>query len=116
MTNTIEEQTNTVRPYYKTEENADAYEVKVYMPGVGKDGIGISLEKDDLLITGHKNTGVPEGWRVLSRESNSADYQLRLTLNVEVDGENIQARTENGILLLTLPKAEAEKPKRIDIQ
>lgn len=109
-------ETAKVRPYYTTEEHDDAYEVKVFMPGVNKNGLSIALDSDELTITGKRGDAVPSGWRVLSRESQGGDYELRLALNVEIDGEHIGAKTENGVLTLSLPKAETVKPRRIAIQ
>ncbi|MBN1402910.1 MAG: Hsp20/alpha crystallin family protein [Opitutales bacterium] len=117
MNNTIEQATtNRIRPYYSSTENENAYEVKVYMPGVNKENTQISLENGELIISGSKSGAPSEGWRVLSQESNRADYQLRLGLNVEIDGERIEAVTENGVLKLSLPKAEALKPRKIEIR
>jgi HSP20 family protein len=104
-----------VRPYYESEEKADAYEVRVQMPGVKKDGVSLSLNGDELSIQG-KRAAVPEGWRAVSRESADADYELALGLNVEIDGEKIAAKVEDGILTLTLPKAERAKPRQISIE
>lgn len=105
-----------IRPLYTAEEHNDAYEVRVFMPGVNKDGISLSLDNEELAITGKRTTAVPSGWRTLSRESRAEDFELRLSLNVEIDGEHINARTENGVLYLTLPKAETVKPRQIAIQ
>ncbi|MFA5256576.1 MAG: Hsp20/alpha crystallin family protein [Opitutales bacterium] len=115
MTDTLVSNECKIRPAYETSENADAYEVRVFMPGVGKDGIGISLENDELRVSGRRSASIPEGWRPLSRESRGADYQLRLGLNVKIDGEKIEARNENGVLILTLPKAEALKFRKIPV-
>jgi HSP20 family protein len=115
-TQTAPTATATIRPSYNTEELKDAYEVRVFMPGVNKDGITISLNNDELSITGKRTAAIPSGWRVLSRESRCEDYELRLSLNVEIDGSKINAKTENGVLTLTLPKAETVKPRQIAIQ
>jgi HSP20 family protein len=105
-----------IRPYYETSEGRDAYEVRVYMPGVGKDGISISHRGDDLSISGTRKNLIPKSWRTLCRESRDCDYELRLTLNVQIDDSKIAAKTENGVLRLTLPKAEEVKPKLIAIE
>ena len=115
-TQTVTNETAKVRPYYRAEERKDDYEVQVFLPGVGKDGIAISLENETLIVTGKRTTSVPSGWRTISRESAAGDYELRLALNVEIDGEHIAAKTENGVLHLTLPKAEMVKPRRIEVQ
>jgi HSP20 family protein len=114
QTTTLE--TAKIRPFYTTEEQKDAYVVKVFMPGVNKAGISISLENDELAISGTKASATPSEWRLLSRESRPGDYELRLSLNVEIDGEHIGAKTEDGVLYLTLPKAETVKPRQIAIQ
>lgn len=115
-TNTAAVETRKIRPYYESSEKDDAYEVRVWMPGVNRSGINISLENDELNISGKRASAVPAGWRAISRESGDEDYELRLALNVEIDGDKIEARTEDGILCLTLPKAETVKPRRIAIQ
>lgn len=104
-----------VRPYYETAEQAEAYTVRVWMPGVKKDGVSLSLHGEELSIAG-KRSAVPEGWRSVRRESAAADYELTLGLNVEIDGEKIAAKVEDGILTLTLPKAEKSKPRQISIE
>jgi HSP20 family protein len=118
MVNTEEVKTATcaVRPFHEIEEKQDAFEVRVYMPGVAKDGATISLGDNELIVTGKKVGTTSESWREISRESRCGDYELRLELNVAVDGEHIAARTENGVLYLTLPKAGNAKPRRIVIQ
>lgn len=105
-----------VRPYYESRENEDAYEVRVFMPGVKKEGLGISLNGDELSVSGKRAGEVPVGWRPISLESAQADYELTLGLNVEIDGEKIAAKLEDGVLRLTLPKAEKAKPRKISIE
>ncbi len=105
-----------VRPFYNVEERANDYEVRVYMPGVSKQGTQISLENDELTVAGTRVDKLPEGWRTVSRETRDENYLLRLRLNVEIDGERIAAKTEDGVLRLSLPKAEAAKPRRIAIE
>jgi HSP20 family protein len=104
-----------VRPYYESEEKAEAYEVRIHMPGVKKEGVSISLHGDELSVGGARSA-TPESWRAISRESPSADYALTLGLNVEIDGEKIAAKVEDGVLTLTLPKAEKAKPRQISIE
>lgn len=115
-TPTVTRNERPVRPFYDVQEHAEDFEVSVYMPGVGRQGTQISLENDELTVTGTRATVVPKDWRTISRESRSDNYQLRLRLNVEVDGEHISAKTEDGVLRLRLPKAEAAKPRAIAVE
>jgi HSP20 family protein len=103
------------RPAYDVNENADAFRIQVNLPGVSRDGVDISLEDGTLSITGTRAHRVPEGWRPLRRELLEGDYRLSLRLNVEVDETKIKAKVEDGVLDLTLPKADEVKPRKIEV-
>lgn len=105
-----------VRPQYRVREEQEHFELQVFMPGVTRQGIDISLNGDELDINATRTNSVPEGWRVINRETRSERYELRLRLNVEIAEDKISARTEDGILYLTLPKAERIKPRQIEVQ
>lgn len=115
-TDTVTRAARAVRPLYDVQERAEDYAVRVYMPGVNRQGAQISLENDELTVTGTRTQAVPDNWRTISRESRSDNYLLRLRLNVEIDGERISARTEDGVLQLILPKAESTRPRTIAIE
>jgi HSP20 family protein len=103
------------RPAYDVSENPDAFNVRVNLPGVNREGIDISIEDETLSITGTRASAVPEGWRPLRREVPEGDYRLNLRLNVPVNDEKIKARVEDGVLDLTLPKADEVKPRKIKV-
>ncbi|NBB79507.1 MAG: Hsp20 family protein [Verrucomicrobia bacterium] len=106
---------NWQRPHYDVNENAEAFSVRVSMPGVSREGVDISLEEDTLTVTGNHQQSVPENWRPLRRELSSADYRLSLRLNVPVNEAKIKAQVQDGILLLNLPKADEVKARKIQI-
>jgi HSP20 family protein len=103
------------RPHYDVSESNEAFNVSVTLPGVKREGVDISVEEDTLTIVGARSVEVPEGWRPLRREMPMGDYRLSLHLNVAIDEAKIGARVEDGILELTLPKAEAVKPRKIQV-
>ena len=109
------ESTRFAKPQYTVKEGESAWEVGVVMPGVPRDGVDVSLDKDVLTITGKVRRDVPESWKVLHRELSEDDYRLELSLNFEFNGEGISAKVEDGVLSLRLPVAEAAKPKQITI-
>jgi HSP20 family protein len=111
----ISKDMRSIRPEYTTREQADDYKVRVFMPGVPKDGVSISLENEELTVEGVKRADVPSSCRCVARESADAAYRLRLALNVQIDGGGISASMEDGVLTLVLPKSEAVKPKRIAV-
>lgn len=103
------------RPAYDVSENPDAFNVRVNLPGVKREGVDISIEDEMLSIIGTRTSATPEGWRPLRRELPVGDYRLNLRLNVPVNDEKIKARVEDGILDLTLPKADEVKPRKIKV-
>lgn len=103
------------RPCYDVLARGDEYELRVVMPGVGKDGVKVQLHGRNLQIDGTRGALRGESWRPLFRELNWDDYRLSLELNVEVNQSAIVAKIEDGLLRLTLPKAEEAKPRRIEI-
>ncbi|MGZ0654630.1 Hsp20/alpha crystallin family protein [Coraliomargarita sp. W4R53] len=106
---------NWQRPHYDVSENSDAFNVRVSLPGVNREGVDISLEDDTLTVIGTRNQNVPEAWRPLRREIKQGDYRLSLRLNVPVNEANIKAQVEDGVLDLSLPKADEVKLRKIQI-
>jgi len=105
------------KPWFTSSQSEDSYVVEVSIPGVSKNGVEIGYEDETLDIVAHRSdTQIPEGWKALRREISREDYRLRLQLNVPVDAEKITASVEDGVLTLTLPKAEEAKPRTIQVQ
>ncbi len=104
-----------LRPRYEVDTSQDEYFVRVYLPGVKKEAVDITLDNDDLLILGHRSSVVQDGWKTIYRELPDADYRLKLQLNVHIDGSRIGAKVEDGILTVTLPVAEEAKPRQISV-
>jgi HSP20 family protein len=104
------------KPLYSVSGTADAYEVRIEMPGVPKTGVKIDFADKVLTVHGERKVATLEGWKSLHRELPSLNYQLRLRLNAPVDEEQLKATMENGILTLLLPVRETAKPRRIAVQ
>jgi HSP20 family molecular chaperone IbpA len=102
-------------PAYEVKESTDAFGLEVFMPGVAKDAVEISIDQGELVVTGARTWKSPEGWTEVFRESSSLDFRLRLDLNDAVNVDKINAELEAGVLRVTLPKAEELKPRRIDV-
>ena len=95
--------------------NADTFQVQAYVPGVNPDEVEITFEGDELTIRG-KLPELAQGGDFVKRELFHGTFTRRLTFNVPVDVERIEASFHNGLLTLTVPKAEAVRPKQIKIQ
>lgn len=97
-------------------ETDEALIMTVEMPGVGTDGVNVTLENRELRITGHCRPSVPEGYALTLAEYREGDFERAFTLSDAIDGGAIQASMKDGILTLTLPKAKPEPSKTISVE
>ena len=97
-------------------ENEAGFEITANIPGVNADDIDITFEDKVLTIkaeTSSDESDESENFHIRERRSGSFTRSLRLPNTVDV--ENISADYVNGVLTLSLPKAEAAKPKKISV-
>lgn len=104
-----------IRPAFHVREAEYGYDVTVQMPGVARDGLEITAQADELTIVGRRAWTPPAGWTALYRETPRADFELTLTHEGDVDVDKSSAEMREGVLHLTLPKAEAAKPRKITV-
>ena len=93
----------------------DNFVIKAYLPGVNAEEVAITFEGEDLSISGNFPTREEET-EYVKRELYHGAFERTLTFNVPVEVDSIEAVFENGLLTLTVPKAEAVRPKEIKIQ
>ena len=96
-------------------EKDDAILVLCDMPGVDEQHVDVTLENDVLTLTGYQETAEPEDITLLYRGYASGVFQRSFTLSTEVDRNKIGARIRQGVLQITLPKAEEAKPRKITV-
>jgi len=98
-------------------EREDEFEVKVELPGVEKDDVKITLESNILTIRGEKKQEKEQKGENLHRvERSYGSFQRSFTLPTTVKNDKIDASYRDGILMITLPKAEEAKPKQIEVK
>jgi HSP20 family protein len=98
-------------------ELADSYQIIVELPGLAMEDLSISLEKNALVIKGERRYEPGDSqkrYARLEREYGPFQRQFELPGNIRADG--IKAALKNGLLTLTLPKAEEARSRRIQIQ
>jgi len=103
-----------VSPEVNIFETKDGYILEAEMPGVSKAGLEITLEGNEITITGHRANDTMAG-TPLFRERELVNYRRVFSLDPAVDTAKISARMEQGVLTLTLPKSEHVKPRRITV-
>ncbi|MCA1949539.1 MAG: Hsp20/alpha crystallin family protein [Treponema sp.] len=110
-----EQKIRTVQPACSICEDNGQVQVRLEMPGVDKDGIEVSVEKNELVIKGRPTINVTEG-TYLIRERQTGEYHKRFIIDETIDRDKIQAVMNDGILQITLSVKEAAKPRRIEIK
>jgi HSP20 family protein len=93
---------------------ADEIVVLANMPGVKPEDVDVTIEGDTLTIRGERPAPLDNVDYVM-QERPFGKFQRTLSINIPMDADKAEARYENGLLILTIPKAEAIKPKTIQI-
>jgi HSP20 family molecular chaperone IbpA len=105
----------TLKPAYQLKESADAWGLTVQLPGVAKEGLDLTVEDGLIRIRGRRSWKQPEGWTAVYRESVDAGFALDLTHDNSVNADKIVAELKDGVLRVSLPKAESIKPRKVAI-
>ena len=95
-------------------EISDGYTLEIEMPGVKKDGLEISVENNELTIIGRRSLPTAEG-TLIHRESRPENFRRMFELDPSIDADKISAKIDQGLVTLTLPKAEHVKPRKITV-
>ncbi len=104
-------------------EKEDAYILSALVPGLKAEDLNIQVLEDVLRIQGEYKQGTPQSGSVdkvdeqsyLVRELPSGSFTRTLRLPSVIDAEQVEAKIADGVLTLTLPKAESARPKKISI-
>jgi HSP20 family protein len=85
------------------------------VPGLKPDDVTVTLENDTLTIGGEVKAPM-ENVDYIFQERPYGKFNRTLTINVPVEADKVEASFENGVLTVTLPKAEAARPKTIKVE
>ncbi len=96
-------------------ENANEITVLADMPGVDGKSVDIDLRENTLTIQGRLDHQEGEKESSVYREFNWGDYFRQFTISNVIDRNKITAKMDQGVLRLTLPKAEKAKPQKIKV-
>lgn len=104
-------------PAVDVSENENEFVVRAEVPGVRKEDVNVTVENGVLTISAESKseTEEKEGERVIRQERRYGKYMRSLRLGVDIDESKVKAVHKDGVLQVTLPKAEAVKPKRISV-
>ncbi len=96
-------------------ETKTALTVTMDMPGVTKEQLTVRLENDQLEIEGRVSPKVPGGREAVYSEYNIGNYYRRFTLSNRIARDAIEAKIQDGVLTLVLPKMPEAAPRTIQI-
>ena len=99
-------------------EDDKAYKIRAEIPGVNKNDIKIQVDGNRVSISAEtkQEKEEKEGERVIRRECYQGSSYRSFSLDNDVDETNVQAKYENGMLELTLPKTNGREARRIEIK
>jgi HSP20 family protein len=103
-----------ITPTASVTEIGDGYMLEIEMPGVKKNGLEISFENNELTIIGRRSLPAVEGTPI-HRESRPENFRRTFELDPSIDADKIGAKIEQGLVTLSLPKAEHVKPRKITV-
>lgn len=103
-------------PPVDIQETEEAYRLSAELPGLTKDDINITLENNVLRLSGERKFEKDVKKESFHRiERTYGSFTRAFALPQQVNPEGVQAAFENGILTITVPKAEQAKPRKISI-
>ncbi len=105
-------------PAVNEKEDEKAYYIEVDLPGVKKEDINIEVKDNVLTISGERKFKKEEEDKGYKRvESFFGKFERRFSLPADADVEKIEAKVEDGVLRLTIPKVEQqENVKKIEVK
>lgn len=105
-----------VAPAVDIFENDEAITLLADMPGVAANDLEVDLDEGVLTITGRAKDGAGDKEQEVMTEFGAATFQRKFTLSGSVDQAKIEARLDDGVLRLQLPKSERAKPRKIKVR
>jgi HSP20 family molecular chaperone IbpA len=97
-------------------ETPEGYQAALLAPGLDEQSINVTVHDDTLVIEGELRFSVPEGAKAIWQEFGPSKFRRSLRLGSAVDPARVEAVYRNGLLLVTMPKAEHAKPRQIRVQ
>jgi len=93
----------------------DHVEIFLDLPGVERDSIDLTVERNVLTVKAERSWTPAEGDEVLVRERTQGAFSRQVLLGDALDGDRVEARYHDGVLHVTVPVAEQAKPRKVEI-
>ncbi len=96
-------------------QQGDDFVAVLELPGVAKDDLAIEAKENTLRISGRKAIDYGEGASIHRRERLSGVFDRTIAVPIDINAEAVRAEYHDGVLALSIPRAEHEKPRTIKI-
>ena len=106
----------TVTPAVDILDDGDNYQVVMELPGVARESLTLTLEKDVLIVHATRPGHAERAQLVHDGRASTRAFERRLAIGDGVDRDHVTARLENGLLHVTLPRRAEEKRRRIEVE
>ena len=99
-------------PKVNVYEYDDKIGIVAEIPGLDKSNVSVDVEEDVLIISGDKHGFDDSGGKCITRELKQSSFKRSFNLGDHLDGEDVSAQFKDGMLSISIPKKEPEKPKK----
>lgn len=97
------------------EDDGSLY-IEAELPGLSMDDLEVLVTDNELTIKGERRPTAPENAATLRRERGTGTFERTISLPVDINAENVEAKLHDGVLMITLPKAPAHTPRKIEVK
>jgi HSP20 family protein len=103
-------------PAVELREQPQEYVLRAELPGLTEKDITLTVKHDTLTLSARREARAPEGYSTQRRERRAFNYERTFALPRDVDADKVTASLKDGVLTVTVAKAEAAKPRRIEVR
>ena len=96
-------------------EKPEGYELKVLLPGIGKEDADLHMEGRTLTLKTHSKYQNPAGFRKVVGEFERSNYAMSVDMPEMADAATLSAKLENGVLVVTIGKKPETQARKIEI-
>ena len=97
-------------------ETSEGYQAAMLAPGLDEQSINVTVQDESLIVEGELRIQAPEGARMVWQEFGPSRFRRSLRVGAAIDPNKVEAMYTNGLLVLTMPKAEHARPRQIQVQ
>jgi HSP20 family molecular chaperone IbpA len=97
-------------------DTAEGYQAAMLAAGLDEQSINVTVHDENLIVEGELRIQAPEGARMIWQEFGPSRFRRSLRLGAAIDPGKVEATYRNGLLLLTMPKAEHARPRKVQVQ